>query len=195
MSRGAAGPRLDRESLDSLLAFLDEDRTEAARRYEEIRHRLTRLFAWRGCSQAEELADETMDRVARKLAAGLEVRAADPYRYFTGVAHLIFKEMLRREMRERAGREAIRHLPPPAAPPAEDERRLHCLQRCLHSLAPESRELIIGFYQGEQGVRIRHRKSMAARLRITVNALRIRAHRLRAKLEVCVRQCLASNTD
>lgn len=177
---------LTREALESLLDHLDPDRTAAAERYEEIRGRLIRLFRWRGCEHADELADETINRVAEKVAGGLEIQAEDPFRYFCGVAHLVFKEILRRERRARAALEEVRHLPPPPDPEEEDE-RLAWLRECLDSLSSEHRELILDYQHGEGGERIRRRRAIAERMSIPMNALRIRVHRIRVRLEDCVR--------
>jgi DNA-directed RNA polymerase specialized sigma24 family protein len=176
---------LTREALDSLLDYLGPDRSAAGERYEEIRARLIRLFRWRGCDHSEELADETINRVAEKIAAGVEIRADDPFRYFCGVAHLVFKEILRRERRERTALEEVRHLPPPPEPEEEDE-RLRLLRECMGSLDEEQRELILEYHRGDGARRIQRRQAIAGRLGIPINALRIRVHRLRLRLEQCV---------
>ncbi|MEM1205271.1 MAG: hypothetical protein AAGN66_18730 [Acidobacteriota bacterium] len=186
---GGKGPTA--EALDSLLAFLDPDRRRAAEEHERIHRRLVNLFRWRGCADPESLADETMDRVGRRLGEGVEIHASDPYRYFTGVAHRVFHELLRREARDRRTLEGVRREPPPEAPTAEQERRLACLDQCLEGLGDESKGLVLRFYQGEKGERIAGRKRLAADLGITTNALRIRAYRFRARLESCVRGCLS----
>lgn len=176
---------LTREALDSLLEYLGPDRRAAGERYEEIRGRLIRLFQWRGCDQPEELADETINRVAEKIAAGLEIRSDDPFRYFCGVGHLVFKEILRRQQRERAALEEVRHLPPPPAPDEEDE-RLARLRDCMQALEADQRSLILDYHRGDGGDRIRLRRAIAERLSVPINALRIRVHRIRARLEECV---------
>jgi DNA-directed RNA polymerase specialized sigma24 family protein len=191
----SAGRRweLTQAALERLLGALGDDRAEAGRQYVEIRRRLVRLFAWRGCREPEELADEAIDRVARKLAGGLEIRAEDPFRFFCGVAFLVFKEVLRQERRERRALEEVRRRPPPE--PAGDDPRLECLRRCLAGLAAEERRLLVDYHRGEKGERIRRRRRLAARLAIPINALRIRVHRLRARLESCVTTCLAKNHE
>lgn len=176
---------LTSKSLESLLDHLGPDRTAAAERYEEIRRRLIRLFRWRGCDHADELADETINRVADKVAGGLEIQADDPFRYFCGVAHLVFKEILRRERRARAALDEVRHLPSPPDPDDEDE-RLAWLRECLGSLSQDHRQLILDYQRGEGGERIRRRREIAERLAIPMNALRIRVHRIRVRLEECV---------
>lgn len=176
---------LTREALDSLLDYLGPDRRAAGERYEEIRGRLIRLFQWRGCDQAEELADETINRVADKISTGLEIRSDDPFRYFCGVGHLVFKEILRRQQRERSALEEVRHLPPPPEPDEEDE-RLARLRECMEALEADQRSLILDYHRGEGGERIRRRRAIADRLGVPINALRIRVHRIRVRLEQCV---------
>jgi DNA-directed RNA polymerase specialized sigma24 family protein len=176
---------LTREALDSLLDYLGPDRSAAGERYEEIRGRLIRLFGWRGCDHAEELADETINRVAEKIASGVEIRSEDPFRYFCGVAHLVFKEILRRQKRERTALEEVRHLPPPPDPEQEDE-RLEWLRGCMEELDEEQRALVLDYHRGDGGARIQRRRAIAERLAIPINALRIRVHRIRLRLEECV---------
>lgn len=191
-SRGQQPWELTGEALESLLTLLDDDREQAAHKYEQIRRRLVQLFLWRGSRVPEELADETINRVARKLGEGLEIQSEDPYRYFCGVAHLVFKELLRRDQRQRRSLQEIRHHPMPEPATPDTEERLVCLERCLAKLERGDRELILQFYRGEKSRRISRRKDLAARLGISVNALRVRAHRLRAKLETCTAACLES---
>jgi DNA-directed RNA polymerase specialized sigma24 family protein len=190
LGAAAAGGRweLTREALDGLLDALAADRAEAGRKYVEIRERLVRMFTWRGCDAPDELADETINRVAHKLAAGIEIRSDDPFRYFCGVAFLVFKEVLRRQARERSALVQVGRQPPPA--PEADDRRLDCLRRCLDELEPEHRRLVLDYHGGQGGERVRARRRLAARLAVPMNALRIRVHRVRARLEACVGECL-----
>lgn len=193
-ARGTGGERrweLTPEALASLLAFLGPEEEAAARVYERIRRRLVQLFVWRGCERPEELADETFDRVARKLAEGLEVEAEDPLRYFCGVAYRVFKEVLREQQKERAALAEIRHLPPPpAGADPEAVSRLDCLDLCLDGVEPAQRDLILRYHTGDGRERIDNRHALAEELEVPLNALRIRVHRLRVKIEACVRDCL-----
>lgn len=177
------------DEFEALLAQLDPDREKAGERYEMIRRKLIRLFEWRGCDGAEDLADETINRVARRMAEGIELRS-DPYGYFCGVAHLVYKEVLRRASRERRVRDSGEWSPPIYFPEEEEpsDRRLDCLRCCLARVPPDQRDLLLSYHQGENN--IRNRKVLASALGIPLNALRIRVHRTRRKVESCVHGCL-----
>jgi DNA-directed RNA polymerase specialized sigma24 family protein len=69
------------------------------------------------------------------------------------------------------------------------EKMLACLDRCAARLDLSQRELIFGYYSGEQRVKIENRRSLAQSLGVSVNALSIRACRIRDKLESCVKEC------
>jgi len=192
---GRGGDRwaLTPEALQGLLDLLGPDRDTAGRSYERIRVKLQRIFEWRGCPYPEELVDETMNRVAHKVSGGLEVRSEDPFRYFCGVAQMVFKEVLRDERRRRDAftevryAEATRDQPEPE----EGDERLGCLESCMGGLSADHRRLILDYYEGDGGRRIRRRRKLAAELGVALNALRIRAFRLRNQLEKCVRECVA----
>ncbi|HEV7516956.1 MAG TPA: hypothetical protein VGR07_11710 [Thermoanaerobaculia bacterium] len=180
---------LSREAFESLLAQLDADRERAGERYESIRRRLLRLFEWRGCEFPEELADETFNRVARRLAEGLTIQSPDPYSFFCGVAHLLHKEVLRERARERQARESGDWAPYASAEEEEPEdRRLGCIRLCLGQLTADQRQLILDYHQGED--RIRSRQRLSQTLGLPLNALRIRVHRIRRELGDCLALCL-----
>jgi DNA-directed RNA polymerase specialized sigma24 family protein len=184
----SGGDDLSREALERLLALLDPDPARAARRFQQLRRRLTRLFEWRGAGFPEDLADETISRVARKLAQGVEIRSDDPFRYFCGVAHLVFKEVLRERQRERQLLDPGSWTPHTEPDDEPDDERMAALQECLDRLPPTSRDLILDYHEGERRGRIDNRRAIAERLDIPLNALRIRVHRIRTRLERCVRR-------
>jgi DNA-directed RNA polymerase specialized sigma24 family protein len=177
------------EEFEALLAQLDPDRERAAEMYEAIRRRLIRLFEWRGCAFPEDLADETLNRVARRMAEGVKLQSSNPYGYFCGVAHLLYKETLRRASREHRALEGGDWRPPSFDEEEEpSDQRLECLRRCLSHLPEDQRDLVLRYHQGENN--IRNRKVLSAEMGIPMNALRIRVHRVRRKLEDCVQACL-----
>ena len=54
-------------AFEKLLAAFDPDRERAAERYEDARSRLVFFFESRGAFDGDGLADDTLNRVARKL--------------------------------------------------------------------------------------------------------------------------------
>lgn len=91
---------LTRPAFSQLLQWLDPDRNRTGEQYERLRQKLRLFFEHRGCQSPEDLTDKTLDRVARKLASGEEIQAADPASYCYGVAHNILKEYWRDPARE-----------------------------------------------------------------------------------------------
>src|SRR6185369_2835428 len=87
---------LEQSDFDRLLSWLDADRERAGLLYEKIRWRLVTILASRGCVLAEELADETIDRVARRVADIEQIYVGDKAIYFLGVMTNVHHEYLRR---------------------------------------------------------------------------------------------------
>lgn len=179
---------LTREAFDLLLASLDADRECAARKYETLRAKLFKYFECRGCPLPEDLTDETINRVARRLAEGRQIWTNQPASYFYGVARNVLREYWASPEREFATLDALPALAHPNTDAlrqqgSESEHRLNLLGVCLSQLPAESRELILDYYKGERRERIRHRQQIAVRLGIPQNALRIRIHRIRERLE------------
>lgn len=172
------------EAFDRLLTWLGDDRDSAARKYEEIRRGLIRIFIARGCRWAEELADETINRVVRKIFEVADnFDDNDPARYFYGVARNVHREYL-----HNLSRPLPAEPPPPADPPSPAEEE--CLASCLGRLEAPARDLVIDYFSRDKQAKIDLHKQMAARLGVTVNALRIRAFRIRGSLRECVLGCL-----
>jgi DNA-directed RNA polymerase specialized sigma24 family protein len=92
---------LTQPALDRLLHRLDGEPEAAARQYETLRRRLCAFFEVRGLLRSEDLAEETLDRVARRLEEGEDVKQLIAYVY--GVARRVFREGVRRQAREQAG--------------------------------------------------------------------------------------------
>jgi len=152
-----------------------------------MRRRLVWYFAHKRCPSPDELADDTLNRVARRLEEEGAIVDTPPARYCYIVAKFVFLEHLRRTAQQQS---ALLELPPPSVSiEDEGERRLDCLERCLRQLDQSDRELILEYYRGDASARIRNRKALAARLTLTPNALSIRACRIRDALQDCVSRC------
>ncbi|HKV63445.1 MAG TPA: hypothetical protein VJO16_16155 [Candidatus Acidoferrum sp.] len=181
------------------LNWLDEGVDSGGERYLEMRRRLARYFDRRNCSTPDDLADETLNRVARKLEEKGEIVGASPAHYCYIVAKFVLLEFGRRPDRnltsldENPGTDWV--MASLTASSREDldavakEKLFDCLERCLGKLQLEDRELVLDYYRGEQRTKIERRSELAARLGLTTNALSIRACRIRSKLEICVSTC------
>jgi DNA-directed RNA polymerase specialized sigma24 family protein len=190
---------LNPQAFRQFLNWLDAGVDSNGERYLEMRRRLARYFDRRGCSSPDDLADETLNRVARKLEEKGEIVGASPAHYCYIVAKFVFQELGRRseqnqtslDQAQSSGR-VIASLAVPFRPNMDavaKEKLFDCLERCLSKIQPESRELILEYYRGEQRAKIKRRSELATSLGLTTNALSIRACRIRSKLEICVRTC------
>jgi DNA-directed RNA polymerase specialized sigma24 family protein len=168
---------LGQPDLDALLASLAANRDEAGEAYEFIRQRLLRYFEGHHCVPADQYVDETIDRVARRLAAGEQIRSADPCRYFYGVARNVTLESRRQQALRQRPRQT------PMSLDAAPSQRLSCLNYCLSALSPQDRELLEAYY-------LDCRTGMAAQLDVTPNALRLKVFKAKRKLRACIACCL-----
>ena len=181
---------LTETGFNRLLDLLDPDRELAGHKYERIQRKLVKFFEYRGCTSPEELADTTIDRVTRRLAEGEDIRAEDPTVYFYGVARNVLREFWSVQTTL-----PVDQIPDRAAEPIAAEERLHRLDRCLERLAPEARQLILEYYQGQGRNKIENRQRLATELQISQSALRLRAQRIREQLEKCVRRSDTSSAS
>ena len=175
------------QAFEKLLDALSRDRDEAGVRYEIMRRKLVRFFEWRKIESADEHADETINRAARRMEEGEVVENLNSYLY--GVARMVYLEALKQQELVSID-DAPQILHQKAPEPSESEPRVVCFDHCLDSLPPENRRLIVDYYQEERRAKIELRQELADSLQIPLNALRIRAHRIRAKLEQCINQCM-----
>ncbi|HMG75585.1 MAG TPA: hypothetical protein VK582_18950 [Pyrinomonadaceae bacterium] len=172
------------EDFDRLLVWLDPDPGRAGLTYEKIRWRLVAILASRGCTCPEELADETIDRVARRVIDIQASYVGDQAIYFLGVMNNVHHEYLKRPMMPR--------LPEPDDDVERTESTSLCLEKCLDKLSPNSRRMIERYYAEDKRAKIDLRKRIAAELGIGLSTLRLRALRIRDKLQTCIEQCLVS---
>jgi DNA-directed RNA polymerase specialized sigma24 family protein len=170
------------------LVWLDDGADSGGERYLEMRRRLVAYFARKRCIAAEDLADETLNRVARRLEEEGSIADAPPARYCYIVARFVFLESLRNP--STAHQTSLEH--PIAQPDTEaaGAPALDCLDQCLGELPARDRELILEYYGGEPGQKAEQRRRLASRLGLSGNALTIRASRIRDRLEACVSGCL-----
>jgi len=190
----------DEAAYARLLSFLDADPERAAPKFDEVRRRLLKLFAWRNCAPPEMFARRTIDRVARRITEGNDRHVAEPFQYFYGVAMNVLKEG------GSSSSSTIEPTTPPADSPdsqaprevdpavaAAARQRLTCIESCLGELLPKHRALLLDYHRSAtDGERCDELAEMQG---IPLNALRLRVHRLRASVERSVTRCLARVAD
>jgi DNA-directed RNA polymerase specialized sigma24 family protein len=185
-------PELSQYVFDRLLAWLDDGTESHGERYLEMRRRLVSFFDRRNRPAADELADETLNRVARTLEQGGEIAVRPPARYCYILARFVLFEDLRRQRRH-VGLDESTMSADRRAELNEDhlrrEQRLDCLDRCLDHLKPEQRTLIVEYYRDAGRQKIERRRALADRLGISMNALAIRTSRIRDTLLTCMEGC------
>ena len=178
-----------------LLRQLDPAAEEAERKFVLLRRRLLLWFEQRRCAWPDELADETLSRVAQRLAEGVEVQNLASYAM--GVAGFVYLEYLRNPAHwhhslenEPQVAQLVSQQPAKQAETENASHRLDCLKHCLAGLPPEDRELMLAYYHDNWQQQAAQRKMLAERLEIAPSSVRARAHRLRQKLEACGQRCL-----
>lgn len=188
-------PVLTAEALSSLLLRLDDDQKQAADKYEVLRHKLCKTFEWKSCpeSAADRLADDVLDRVAAKLAGGEKIQNLNAYAL--EVARFVWLEFARRhrETTTADGEMPEQSTEPRLAVFDEPDLRLRCLRKCLAEIVPgeKDRLLILGYYQTDAGEKTKDaRKNLAANLNLTMTTLKVKACRMRDRLEKCINECV-----
>jgi DNA-directed RNA polymerase specialized sigma24 family protein len=184
----------------NLLGWLDEGKDSEGQGYLDIRQRLVNFFDRKNCLNPDELTDETLNRVARRLEEQGTIEGETPAKYCYIMARFVFMESLRSATNRSVPIDDVL-----ATPKAKDllalepddeveikENRLSCLENCTDKLEPENRQMILRYYVGEERIKIQNRRALAESLGISVNALSIRACRLRDKLEACVGKCVGT---
>jgi DNA-directed RNA polymerase specialized sigma24 family protein len=173
---------LSQEAFLQLLARLNADPALAGEEYEKLRARLIYFFELKGCRIPAELGDETINRIARKIEEGCEIE--DLFKFAYGVARLVMFEYWSDPNRE--WEQLDERLSSQEGSHPSDEHGLECRKKCLLTLPPEERDLIIKNCTLNKKGKV----EVANALGLTMNALRLRVFRIRAKLQGCYKNCI-----
>jgi len=172
------------EHFDSLLEWLDPDRERAGAKYQTIREGLIKIFIWQRCSDAESLADETLNRVNLKVTEARQTYSGDPALFFYAVAKNVFAEHMKARSVEPVTTVDDNQETP------DIEKQNGCYERCLSHLSPSNRELIMNYYSEKCRKKLSSREAMAEQLGISASQLRLRVYRIRQTLKTCIETCL-----
>lgn len=178
-------------AFEQLLVALHPDRERAGAQYSELHRELVRFFEWQAGYRPDEQADHVLDRVIRKIAEGESIVNLRVYAF--GVARLLLREGRKLAAREQAAHEQllthIQHVEMESQLESGDGEQAG-FERCLSSLSKENREIILAYYTGEGSTKIAARRKLAATFGTDLNALRVRAHRIRMQLVRCMSRCV-----
>jgi DNA-directed RNA polymerase specialized sigma24 family protein len=180
--------------LARLLARLDPDRDQAAIEYEHLRRALIKFFDWRGVWPPEECADETIDRLSRKLE---QITVENVKNYAHGIARLVLLERRRGPVFSSIDAEPIPGSvsSPETSPSEQDDQRQECFDECLAQVQDDGRSLLLSYYKGERQGKIANRRQLAVSLGVSESALRNRVQRLRDRIDHCVQACVSTRTE
>lgn len=184
--------KIEPQAFEKMLGWLDEDREIAGQKYEKIRLRLIKILQYRGCFNAEELADATFDRVVRKIDRVIETCKTAPVQYFLGVANHIYQEFSNRTPKFEELPDVLTYQ---EADVNEEEFQIQsgCLKKCMEKLSVEQRAFILEYYAEQTAARIKKRKQLAEMAGAGKTNVRVQAFRLRNTLQKCVLRCLKGN--
>lgn len=178
------------EDFENLLDWLSRDRERAGEIYEEIRQGLIRYFRFRGCSDEDALADETINRVAVKVLSLTANENVETINYFYGFARNIYREYLARR-REIEFNSALNYASSNHQAHSETEERRHkCLENCLKKLPDSERELVVRYYSRNKIAKIELRRKIAEELDLNAGTLHTKVYRLRNTLRKCIQKCI-----
>lgn len=188
---------------EKLLQRLDPDPQQAESKFLELRTKLIDFVDWQGGVSVVDLADDTLTRVARRLEEGIQTD--DISKYALGVARFVLKEHWRSFERGAVSLERLGPSQHPVIDPffeqeksaqtAREDVLLECLRECLGSLPEDERDLLVGYYQYDGRPRIDMRKRLAEEFGLSQNGLRLKAHRLRRKLQSLFEKCLSPGEE
>lgn len=169
-------------AFERFLTALSTDPEVAPGVYQELRDRLVRYFKLRGLIQADEAADETIDRVVKKIGDGSEFDSVIPFCF--GVARLVTLEYYRKQrneagaLRMMARRHEVIH-------DADEDIIESYLKDCLAELTPENRLLVLKYYNFK-GKHAKDREPLAAEYGLTLNHLRVKIYRIKRIISKCI---------
>jgi DNA-directed RNA polymerase specialized sigma24 family protein len=175
---------LTREKFKDLLNWLNSDSEVAGKVYTDIQNGLIGMFAARGFSDPESLADDVINRVADRLPTIGPGYQGKPVHYFRGVArNVAFEAGRRKEI-------ATDTLPEYPTKEIEVTDEYNCLLKCLQFLPAHERDFILDYHVYDGADKIASHEVMAKEKGVSVGTLRVQAHRLRVRLEKCVLECV-----
>ena len=168
----------EQDSFARLMMRLEPASADPHGAYIKCRQRMIKYFQWKGCEDAENLADETLVRLVRKDREGVQIEAENPYSYVYGIAAHVVQEYLRHKKRD----EDIRQNWKPSS--RTNAPYFGCKRQCFERLPLDKRELLLRYYGSSDSA-----EEIAEKMGISLNSLRLRVCRIKLELQECYKQC------
>jgi len=173
---------VSKTSIPVLLSALGETSEESGLEYERLRSKLILFFSRRMLQFPEDLADEALDRLARRIVEGTVIDSIPAFALGIG-RHLALEQMKNRS--ETMGDDFWDNVPAPSATQSS-EVEIARMERCLKTLRPDEAKLLRGYYLATDGTPMKTRDKLAKRLGISANTLRQRVFLARQRLRDCM---------
>lgn len=171
------------------LKWLASEGNDSAEVYEHIRNVLIKIFNAKGFQSADEMADETIDRVISKIDELEKNYDGKKLHYFLSVARFIQLEHLKKRTFE-IEIEKLEAMPDRNRFQDDDEifsTNILLLKECLKKLNRKNRSIIWDYFNVSKKNKIEKHKKIAEKFSLTHNSLRIKVFRIKKNLAECIK--------
>jgi DNA-directed RNA polymerase specialized sigma24 family protein len=168
----------------ALLAALGDTPQERGIQYETLRSKIIFFFSRRSLQFPEDLADEVLDRLAHRIAEGVEI--SSPPAFAFGIARYVAREQSAKQPHPQIVDEAFWNNVPAHLTTQSEEEEIARMERCLKKLPRADAKLLRGYYLAATDNPMQIRKNLANDLGISANVLRQRVFLARQSLRACM---------
>lgn len=185
-------PQPKKEDFDMFLNWLSPNPEQAGKEYERIRQGLLRFYDFRGCSDLELLADETINRVILKISDLDLTRNVKKITIFYKFASYIYREYLKDFTQREIQIDPDWDIEDSNASILDDfeDDYFECLDKCLDQLPLTEKDLILTYFSEDKSAKPILRRTLAKKLGIKLETLHVRVYRIRESLRKCIEECL-----
>lgn len=187
---------LTAHGFELLLEAVRKPGREPVDEYQRIRAKLGRYFRTYAVLDPDELADESIDRIALKLGNGEPLELSTDS-YFMTVAKFVWLEHRRRKLNRSVSLDDEEVHYEPAYDPIEEAERtserikreigLEAISDCKRHLSEQDLEILQTYDLGSGREKIERRNALAAKLGKSKSTLIVAISRIRSKVKECVR--------
>jgi len=168
----------------ALLGALGDTSQERGLQYETLRSKLIFFFVRRSLQFPEDLADEVLDRLAHRIAEGVDI--AFPPAFALGIARYVAQEHSAKQPLTQIADEAFWNNVPAHLTTQGEEEEIARMERCMKKLPRSEATLLRSYYLAATENSMQIRRNLANDLGISANALRQRVFLARHSLRACM---------